>query len=104
MFIHEQVVDYGSKDTFIPSPFDEPPDYLSSKDIPSPAPYNENIDEGPDDVVEPSFHQFYDSSLNNTLEQMRQLKIDCNTALVDVDKQHVVYVSLICKYRCFYDL
>lgn len=51
--------------------------------------------DGLEDVAtEPSYHQFADPSLGNALEQMRQLRIDCNTALVDMDKRQMVYVSL----------
>lgn len=62
-----------------------------------------------DIATEPSYHQFGDPSLGNALEQMRQLRIDCNTALVDMDKRQMVYVGinaslekllLICMWYC----
>ena len=45
------------------------------------------------DAAEPPHSLFEDSSLSISLEQMRELRVDCNVALVDTTQEHVVYVS-----------
>lgn len=89
---------YGPRDPLAHSPVERIPGRLGRprKAQPPPPPTWDDggATDGLEDVAtEPSFHQFSDPSLGNTLEQMRQLRIDCNTALVDMDKRQMVYVS-----------
>lgn len=42
---------------------------------------------------EPEHVDFYSNNLNISLDTMRQLRVDCNVALVDADKQNILYVS-----------
>lgn len=94
----KQVVGYGPRDPLNHSPVERIPGRLGRprKAQPPPPPTWDDggATDGLEDVAsEPSFPQFSDPSLGNTLEQMRQLRIDCNTALVDMDKRQMVYVS-----------
>ncbi|KAG0711726.1 hypothetical protein GWK47_020029 [Chionoecetes opilio] len=94
-----KVVGYGPSDPMTHSPVERIPGRLGRprKALPPPPPTWDDggATDGLEDVgTEPSFHQFSDLSLGNTLEHMRQLRIDCNTALVDMDKRQMVYVSI----------
>ncbi|KAK8396806.1 hypothetical protein O3P69_005044 [Scylla paramamosain] len=105
-----KVVGYGPRDPLAHSPVERIPGRLGRprKAQPPPPPTWDDggATDGLEDVAsEPSFHQFSDPSLGNTLEQMRQLRIDCNTALVDMDKRQMVYAHravLVARSPYFY--
>ncbi|KAK7074080.1 hypothetical protein SK128_016221 [Halocaridina rubra] len=91
-----KVVGYGPRDPVCTSPVERIPGRLGrpKKVEPPPPPVWDSgtATDGLDDLgSEPAFSQFADTSLGVTLEKMRQLRIDCNTALVDMDKRQMVY-------------
>lgn len=105
-----KVVAYGPRDPLNTSPVERVPGRLGRprKVQPPPPPMWDDggATDGLEDVAtEPSYHQFADPSLGNALEQMRQLRIDCNTALVDMDKRQMVYAHravLVARSPYFY--
>ncbi|XP_045604424.1 uncharacterized protein [Procambarus clarkii] len=105
-----KVVGYGPRDPLNVSPVERVPGRLGRprKVQPPPPPMWDDggATDGLEDVAtEPSYHQFGDPSLGNALEQMRQLRIDCNTALVDMDKRQMVYAHravLVARSPYFY--
>ncbi|CAL4079996.1 unnamed protein product [Meganyctiphanes norvegica] len=91
-----KVVGYGPRDPMNTSPMERVPGRLGRprKIQPPPPPVWDDgaATDGLEDIAsEPSYHQFADPSLGAALEQMRQLRIDCNTALIDMDKRQMVY-------------
>ncbi|XP_066961241.1 uncharacterized protein [Macrobrachium rosenbergii] len=105
-----KVVGYGPRDPINTSPVERVPGRLGRprKVQPPPPPVWDDggATDGLEDLdAEPDHHQFGDPSLGNTLEQMRQLRIDCNTALVDMDKRQMVYAHrsvLVARSPYFY--
>lgn len=98
-----QVVGYGPRDPLSMSPVERVPGRLGrprKAPPPPPPPWDDGgTGDGMGDMAsEPPHMQFADPALGVALEQMRQLRVDCNTVLVDVDKRQMVYVS--CGYRC----
>ncbi|KAG7172877.1 Oocyte zinc finger protein XlCOF20-like [Homarus americanus] len=105
-----KVVGYGPRDPLNTSPVERIPGRLGRprKVQPPPPPMWDDggATDGLEDIAtEPSYHQFGDPSVGNALEQMRQLRIDCNTALVDMDKRQMVYAHravLVARSPYFY--
>ncbi|KAK4299185.1 hypothetical protein Pmani_028532 [Petrolisthes manimaculis] len=105
-----KVVGYGPRDPLCMSPVERVPGRLGrprKAPPPPPPPWDDGgTGDGMGDMAsEPPHMQFADPVLGVALEQMRQLRVDCNTVLVDVDKRQMVYAHrsvLVARSSYFY--